>query len=343
MTKRKHYGIMVLSGLLSLVALEFFLKTQGSSLVVQWRTQASSAVGSQIRCSSQSPSTDQMPGDHRCANALENVAGEWVSNGEGVGAWIELNFGKDIALNAVRLYDRGSADDIIVDGHFEFSDGSRYPALGGIAQTAKPGFPNARIQFAPAVRSSTLRFVVDAVGEHTKNVGLAEITASFTVATGAAPQRAKKPETVFVASQEAATADSTSAAQEVSKSAPLVCLLENDHQWYRMHIESIEISPEQPKVGVLVSFNMTVTNDGDIADVFTVLARWDNSHEEIVGPLLGTVVKRNSSTVVKFSHVFASATAARSTNTVRFTLADKRNSSTSATSACALTIAPASK
>ena len=102
---------------------------------------------------------------------------EWVSNDEGDGAWMELDWSENLAtINAVTLYDRPTNDVRITSGNLIFDDGTKIdvPAL------PSDGRP-LTILVTPAKETKTLRFEVTS---HTgsDDVGLAEIEVSGSLA-----------------------------------------------------------------------------------------------------------------------------------------------------------------
>ncbi len=137
-----------------------------------------------VKCSSQKSDPKNK---YHCTNALPNRSGEWVSDGQTNGAFIEVQFPKEVELRSIRLYDRGDALQSIQDGHLDFFDGTRYPAIDrngankGIAVVATQGFPNAVIVLPESKRTLGFRFVIDAVSDTTTEVGLAEIAPQFVV------------------------------------------------------------------------------------------------------------------------------------------------------------------
>ncbi|MBI5135600.1 hypothetical protein HZA86_05210 [Candidatus Uhrbacteria bacterium] len=161
-----------------------------------------SALDWTVVCSTTKPDASNR---YHCTNALPNASGEWVSDGQGSGAFIEVQFPKEVILESIRLFDRGSALQSITDGHFEFFDGSRLPAprpdgsIAGIASLADPGFPNATVMLAEPKRTLGFRFVIDAVSGTTTDVGLAEIAPRFTVPADARVRPRRLVGTVGVA------------------------------------------------------------------------------------------------------------------------------------------------
>lgn len=102
-----------------------------------------------------------------------NYSAEWASDGERVGAWLNLTWPAYYMMDSLTFHDRPNDGDWITGGHVDFDDGTSItvPQLNddGSAQT---------VTF-PAVNASSLRFTVTSVGEWTGNVGLAELIASY--------------------------------------------------------------------------------------------------------------------------------------------------------------------
>jgi hypothetical protein len=49
---------------------------------------------------------------------------EWATNGQGSGAWIQLNWQQPVTANQIKLYDRPNFNDNILSGRLQFSDGT---------------------------------------------------------------------------------------------------------------------------------------------------------------------------------------------------------------------------
>ncbi|MCL2515528.1 MAG: hypothetical protein FWF16_06225, partial [Microbacteriaceae bacterium] len=100
-----------------------------------------------------------------------NGYAEWASNGQGVGAWLNLSWSTPQTIDRVYLYDRPNLYDQITGATLTFSDGSTVtvPALdnGGAAT----------IVTFPARATTSLTLTVTGVSATTQNVGLAEIEA----------------------------------------------------------------------------------------------------------------------------------------------------------------------
>ncbi len=108
---------------------------------------------------------------------------EWVTNRQGVGAWIQLNWDRSVSLDRVVLYDRPNANDQITGGTLTFSDGSSVAvgALTNDGSAVSVAFANRTVTWA--------RFTATAVRAGTTSAGLAEFE-TWGAAAGAAPNRA---------------------------------------------------------------------------------------------------------------------------------------------------------
>ena len=95
---------------------------------------------------------------------------EWASNGEGAGAWLQLDWTAPQSVDRICLYDRPNADDQVTSGTITFSDGSSV-AVGTLPNDAKTPL---EITF-PAKTITWLKFTVTGVSKSTKNVGISEI------------------------------------------------------------------------------------------------------------------------------------------------------------------------
>lgn len=92
---------------------------------------------------------------------------EWLSGGEGAGAWIRLEWERPPMINEIELYDRPNPQENVLRGVLSFDDGSviQVPALppGGEAWSAT--FPAKRVRW--------VMFRIDS--SQGANAGLAEI------------------------------------------------------------------------------------------------------------------------------------------------------------------------
>jgi len=107
------------------------------------------------------------------ANATDgDPATEWSTGDGAVGSSLTLEWDAEQELGSITLSDRANSDDHVEAGTLEFSDGSTalVPALPDDGDAIL-------IEFAPRFVTS-VRFVVDAVGPYTTDVGLAEIGAA---------------------------------------------------------------------------------------------------------------------------------------------------------------------
>jgi hypothetical protein len=94
-------------------------------------------------------------------------ANEWVSAGEGSGAWITLTWDRPATVAEIDLYDRPDPVDNVVTGTLTFDDGSVIP----VRALPAGGTPE-RVTFPPrTIRSVTFR-IDQAQG---RNAGLGEI------------------------------------------------------------------------------------------------------------------------------------------------------------------------
>ncbi|HSB96067.1 MAG TPA: PIG-L family deacetylase [Spongiibacteraceae bacterium] len=94
---------------------------------------------------------------------------EWAAIGEGVGAWLELQWPVPVDINHVVLFDRPNSSDFILGGVLTFSDGSsvNVPPLHNDGGALEIGFTRRTV--------TSMRFTATAVSASTENVGLAEI------------------------------------------------------------------------------------------------------------------------------------------------------------------------
>ena len=96
---------------------------------------------------------------------------EWASQGEGVGAWLNLGWASAQRLDSITLYDRPNPNDQITSATITFSDGSSVP-VGSLPNDGSP----LTVTFVPRMVTS-LRLTVTGVSATTGNVGLAELKA----------------------------------------------------------------------------------------------------------------------------------------------------------------------
>ena len=108
--------------------------------------------------------------DRIVEGAPTDPAFEWVSQGQGAGAWIRLSWSRPVEVASVRLHDRPNLNDWITGGTLSFSDGTSV-AVGALDNDARTG---TTVNFAPRLVRS-LTFTVNSVNPTTTNVGLAEV------------------------------------------------------------------------------------------------------------------------------------------------------------------------
>jgi hypothetical protein len=94
-------------------------------------------------------------------------ANEWITAGEGAGAWITLTWDRPVTATEIDLYDRPSPLDNVLSGTLTFDDGSAI-----VVRSLPTGGGPKRVMFAPkTIRSVTFR-IDQAQG---RNSGLDEI------------------------------------------------------------------------------------------------------------------------------------------------------------------------
>ena len=93
---------------------------------------------------------------------------EWSTNGQGAGAWIQLNWSSAVTVGRVILYDRPNGNDWVKHGVLRFSDGSTL-AVGPLDNWGR----DTAYTFSPRTITS-LRFDIDQVDPNTGSVGLSE-------------------------------------------------------------------------------------------------------------------------------------------------------------------------
>lgn len=104
---------------------------------------------------------------------------EWSSNGEKVGAWLNLAWSSPVTFNQLVLFDRPNAADQVTAANITFSDGS-YVRVGTLYNDGSATYVN----LSTSVTTSSLRFTVTGVSDTTGNVGLAEIEIYSVPASG---------------------------------------------------------------------------------------------------------------------------------------------------------------
>jgi hypothetical protein len=93
---------------------------------------------------------------------------EWATTGEGIGAWIELQWANPHLVDRIVLYDRPNGNDQIIAATLTFSNGTTV-SVGPLENNGA----GTEIQFAPRTITS-IRLTVDQVGPFSSNIGLAE-------------------------------------------------------------------------------------------------------------------------------------------------------------------------
>ena len=131
-------------------------------------------------------STENTADDQTAAKAIDgsplgyptDYSREWVTVRQGVGAWIQLNWGNAVTLDRVVLYDRPNASDQITSGTLTFSDGTSV-SVGALNNDGTAH----RRAFSPST-VTWVRLTVDTVRSGTSSVGLAEFEAWGIPASG---------------------------------------------------------------------------------------------------------------------------------------------------------------
>ncbi|MBI1890511.1 MAG: DUF3472 domain-containing protein [Burkholderiales bacterium] len=129
------------------------------------------AVSSTVTVSSESANTDQY-GVKAVDGAVLGYPGdyskEWVTNGEGVGAWIKLQWPAATTVKQVILYDRPNTNDQVLAGTLSFSDGSSV-AVGAL--------PNDGSGLKVAFTARSITWIKFRIDQANGLVGLAEFEA----------------------------------------------------------------------------------------------------------------------------------------------------------------------
>jgi len=103
---------------------------------------------------------------------------EWATNGQGAGAWIQLNWSSPVTVGRVILFDRPNGSDYVLQGSLTFSDGSSVPV------TALDNWGrDSAVTFSPRTITS-LRFDIAQVDSRTVNIGLSELKVIDVISTG---------------------------------------------------------------------------------------------------------------------------------------------------------------
>jgi hypothetical protein len=95
---------------------------------------------------------------------------EWASNGEKAGAWIKLDWPKEMTIDRIWLFDRPNKDDHIIAGELTFSDGTSIK----VGELPNDGEKGIEIKFQPK-KVNWAKFTVTETSPETVNVGIAEI------------------------------------------------------------------------------------------------------------------------------------------------------------------------
>jgi LmbE family N-acetylglucosaminyl deacetylase len=134
-----------------------------------------------VSASSQNVATNQ-----QAAKAVDGVSDgypgdytrEWATAGQGVGAWIQLNWATPYQIDRVVLHDRPNYGDQITSATLTFSDGSTV-AVGALPNDGT----GLEVRFGPVV-TTRVRLTVNTVSATTGNVGLAEFEVYGSAAAG---------------------------------------------------------------------------------------------------------------------------------------------------------------
>lgn len=110
-----------------------------------------------------------------------NYMREWATQGQGVGAWLQLNWSTPVTIDHIVLFDRPNAVDQITGATLTFSDGS------SVAVSALNNDGSASSVSFTARTVTSVRMAVASVRAGTTNIGLAEMQV-FTVGAATANQ-----------------------------------------------------------------------------------------------------------------------------------------------------------
>lgn len=102
--------------------------------------------------------------------ATGNAGWEWATQGQGVGATLNLKWGAAQTFNQLVLYDRPNLQDQILGGLLTFSDGTRIE-FGPLNNDGSATV----INLANTVKAKSILLTVTKVSSTTTNVGLSEI------------------------------------------------------------------------------------------------------------------------------------------------------------------------
>ena len=152
-----------------------------SSSTSSFTVSSPTPIGTNVaRLASPTASSQNSADNQTAAKAIDGFADgccngdythEWASQGEGVGAWLNLAWTSAQRLDSVILYDRPNPNDQITSASITFSDGS-HVAVGSLPNDGSP----LTVTFTPRTVTSLL-LTVTGVSATTGNVGLAELKA----------------------------------------------------------------------------------------------------------------------------------------------------------------------
>lgn len=103
-----------------------------------------------------------------------NYMNEWASNGELVGAWLNLTWPAYYMVDSLIFYDRPNDGDWVTGGHVDFDDGSSVsiPTLNDDGSATI-------VNLTTPVNISSLLFTVTSVGPWSNSIGLSELSVSY--------------------------------------------------------------------------------------------------------------------------------------------------------------------
>ncbi|KAK4052092.1 hypothetical protein OIV83_002386 [Microbotryomycetes sp. JL201] len=147
------------------------------------------------------------------SNGKGNYSAEWASNGETIGAWLNLTWPAYYMIDSLVLYDRPNDNDWITGAHIDFDDGSSLdvPALKNVQGGTVLNFT--------AVNASSLQMTVTSAGPNSQSVGLAEIIAAYSQPQ--TPVNITLPDPLYVEQNQTVTSNSTSAIPIIDTSADI--------------------------------------------------------------------------------------------------------------------------
>ncbi|GFZ52423.1 LOW QUALITY PROTEIN: hypothetical protein JCM24511_10196 [Saitozyma sp. JCM 24511] len=135
-------------------------------------------TGINIAVEATATASSQLSSDQAPSKVFDNVVGgypgdptvEWVSAGEGPGAWITLAWDVPVVVQNVVLYDRPNWDDWLQSGYLTFDDGSTVT----FAITHNDPGTASMVPLSQTYTTRSITLTVTAVAPSTQNVGLAE-------------------------------------------------------------------------------------------------------------------------------------------------------------------------